>query len=203
MLSLDGRVSPNLTTALDHSSYGLEPTMTENDRRTALHPDRRDRRRMGRHRARTVPRVPRLPRPPRPRRRVRRLLAGRSRARCRRGSQDAVAQLAARRPSTTSTTSPRSTSRASCSSSIEKHEAGFDQRDLNVIAIPAQGSARSSTSCRPRPRTTGRTSPTRLHNLPAAMDGYIETLRSGIAQRQRSRDPPGARDRHPGQQAGR
>ncbi len=32
-------------------------------------------------------------------------------------------------------------------------------RDLNVIASPPRTSARSSTSCRPRPSPTGRTSP--------------------------------------------
>jgi uncharacterized protein (DUF885 family) len=64
---------------------------------------------------------------------------------------------------------------------IDKHEAGFDQRDLNVIASPAQG-LREIFDIAP----TGSVEDwgniaTRLHNLPAAMDGYIQTLRSGIA----------------------
>jgi uncharacterized protein (DUF885 family) len=64
---------------------------------------------------------------------------------------------------------------------IDKHEAGFDQRDLNVIASPAQG-LREIFDLAP----TGSVEDwgniaTRLHNLPAAMDGYIQTLRSGIA----------------------
>jgi uncharacterized protein (DUF885 family) len=64
---------------------------------------------------------------------------------------------------------------------IDKHEAGFDQRDLNVIASPALG-LREIFDLAP----TGSVEDwgniaTRLHNLPAAMDGYIQTLRSGIA----------------------
>ena len=65
--------------------------------------------------------------------------------------------------------------------SIDKHEAGFDQRDLNVIASPAQG-LREIFDLVPTASEEDWTHiATRLHNLPAAMDGYIETLRSGIA----------------------
>ncbi|MET4780242.1 DUF885 domain-containing protein [Glaciihabitans sp. UYNi722] len=64
--------------------------------------------------------------------------------------------------------------------SIDKHEAGFDQRDLNVIASPAQG-LREIFDLVPTASEEDWTHiATRLHNLPAAMDGYIETLRSGI-----------------------
>jgi len=64
---------------------------------------------------------------------------------------------------------------------IDKHDAGVDQRELNVIASPAQG-LRDIFDLMP----TGTENDwahisTRLHSLPAAMDGYIQTLRSGIA----------------------
>jgi uncharacterized protein (DUF885 family) len=64
---------------------------------------------------------------------------------------------------------------------VDKHEAGFHQRDLNVIASPAQ-SMRDVFDLMPTATETdwGHIS-ARMHNLPAAMDGYIETLRSGIA----------------------
>lgn len=64
--------------------------------------------------------------------------------------------------------------------SIDKHEAGFEQRDLNVIASPAQ-SLRDIFDLLPT-ATEGdwQGIALRMHNLPAAMDGYIETLRSGI-----------------------
>jgi uncharacterized protein (DUF885 family) len=65
--------------------------------------------------------------------------------------------------------------------SIDKHDAGFDQRDLNVIASPAQG-LREIFDLVPTASEEDWTHiATRLHNLPAAMDGYIETLRTGIA----------------------
>ena len=41
---------------------------------------------------------------------------------------------------------------------------------------------RCSTSCPPRPPTTGRSIATRLDGAPGAIDGYVETLREGIAQ---------------------
>ncbi|WP_426624188.1 DUF885 domain-containing protein [Leifsonia sp. McL0607] len=64
---------------------------------------------------------------------------------------------------------------------IEKHEAGFGQRDLNVIASPAQ-ELRDIFDLVPTDTEDDWTNVAkRLHNLPAAMDGYIETLRSGIA----------------------
>jgi uncharacterized protein (DUF885 family) len=64
---------------------------------------------------------------------------------------------------------------------IEKHEAGFGQRDLNVIASPAQ-ELRDIFDLVPTDTEEDWSNVAkRLHNLPAAMDGYIETLRSGIA----------------------
>lgn len=65
--------------------------------------------------------------------------------------------------------------------SLDKHDAGFAQRDLNVIASPAQG-LRDIFDLMPTASESDWSHiSTRLHNLPAAMDGYIETLRSGIA----------------------
>lgn len=64
--------------------------------------------------------------------------------------------------------------------SIDKHEAGFDQRDLNVIASPAQGLREIFDLVPTATEEDWRNVAARLHALPAAMDGYIETLRSGI-----------------------
>jgi uncharacterized protein (DUF885 family) len=64
---------------------------------------------------------------------------------------------------------------------IDKDEAGFNERDLNVIASPAQG-LRDVFDLMPTATVNDWAHvATRLHNLPAAMDGYIHTLRSGIA----------------------
>ncbi len=63
---------------------------------------------------------------------------------------------------------------------IDKHEAGFDQRDLNVIASPAQGLRDLFDLVPTATEEDWRTIALRMHNLPAAMTGYIETLRSGI-----------------------
>jgi uncharacterized protein (DUF885 family) len=64
---------------------------------------------------------------------------------------------------------------------IDKHEAGFGQRDLNVIASPAQF-LREIFDLMPTDTVDDWANvATRMHNLPAAMDGYIESLRSGIA----------------------
>jgi uncharacterized protein (DUF885 family) len=63
---------------------------------------------------------------------------------------------------------------------LEKHEAGFEQRDLNVIASPAQG-LRDIFDLEPTATEQDWANiAARLHNLPAAMAGYVETLRSGI-----------------------
>ncbi|MCU1544528.1 MAG: hypothetical protein JWM50_2393 [Microbacteriaceae bacterium] len=64
---------------------------------------------------------------------------------------------------------------------IDKHEAGFDQRDLNVIASPAQ-ELRDIFDLMPTETVDDWSHvATRLGNLPEAMSGYIESLRSGIA----------------------
>jgi uncharacterized protein (DUF885 family) len=65
--------------------------------------------------------------------------------------------------------------------SIEKHEAGFDKRDLNVIASPAQELREIFDLMPTATETDWSHVATRLHNLPGAMSGYIESLRSGIA----------------------
>ncbi|MCI0155628.1 DUF885 domain-containing protein [Leifsonia shinshuensis] len=64
---------------------------------------------------------------------------------------------------------------------IEKHEAGFGQRDLNVIASPAQELRDIFDLVPTDTEDDWANVAKRLHNLPGAMDGYIETLRSGIA----------------------
>src|SRR5947209_10075307 len=63
---------------------------------------------------------------------------------------------------------------------IEKHEAGFEQRDLNVIASPAQELRDIFDLVPTASEEDWSNVAKRLHNLPAAMEGYIETLRSGI-----------------------
>jgi uncharacterized protein (DUF885 family) len=64
---------------------------------------------------------------------------------------------------------------------IDKHEAGFDQRDLNVIASAPQ-SLRDIFDLMPTDTEEDWSHvATRMRNLPAAMDGYIRTLRTGIA----------------------
>jgi uncharacterized protein (DUF885 family) len=64
--------------------------------------------------------------------------------------------------------------------SIDKHEARFAERDLNVIASPPQD-LRDIFDLMPT-ETEGDWANVskRMHNLPAAMDGYIATLRQGI-----------------------
>ena len=65
--------------------------------------------------------------------------------------------------------------------SIAKHEAGFGQRDLNVIASPAQELREIFDLMPTATETDWSHIAERMHNLPAAMAGYIESLRSGIA----------------------
>ncbi|WP_431277036.1 DUF885 domain-containing protein [Leifsonia poae] len=64
---------------------------------------------------------------------------------------------------------------------VEKHEAGFGQRDLNVIASPAQGLREIFDLVPTDTEEDWSNIAKRLHNLPGAMAGYIESLRSGIA----------------------
>ena len=64
---------------------------------------------------------------------------------------------------------------------IDKHAAGFNQRDLNVIASAPQ-SLRDIFDLMPTDSEEDWSHvATRMRNLPAAMDGYIRTLRTGIA----------------------
>jgi uncharacterized protein (DUF885 family) len=63
---------------------------------------------------------------------------------------------------------------------IEKHEAGFEQRDLNVIASPAQALRDIFDLVPTASEDDWANIAKRMHNLPAAMTGYIQTLRSGI-----------------------
>ena len=63
---------------------------------------------------------------------------------------------------------------------LEKHEAGFEKRNLNVIASPEQ-ELRDIFDLSPTATVADwEVIATRMHNLPAAMRGYIETLRDGI-----------------------
>ncbi len=66
---------------------------------------------------------------------------------------------------------------------IAKHEAGFDQRDLNVIASPAQGLREIFDLAPVSTEADWAAVAKRLNNLPAAMDGYLEMLRSGVTAR--------------------
>ncbi len=64
---------------------------------------------------------------------------------------------------------------------LDRHDARFDERDLNVIASPAQN-LRDIFDIVPTASVEDWSHiATRLRNLPTAMDGYIETLRAGIA----------------------
>ncbi|MEF3403847.1 DUF885 domain-containing protein [Agromyces sp. CCNWLW203] len=65
---------------------------------------------------------------------------------------------------------------------LERHDAGLHLRDLNVIASPAQD-IREVFDLMPTdaPEEWERIA-TRLEAVPAALDGYIATLREGIAQ---------------------
>jgi uncharacterized protein (DUF885 family) len=62
----------------------------------------------------------------------------------------------------------------------EKHEAGFDYRDLNVIASPAQEIREVFDLMPTGTATSWEHVALRLGNLPTALAGYTETLRRGI-----------------------
>ncbi|PTT15697.1 DUF885 domain-containing protein [Microbacterium sp. HMWF026] len=65
---------------------------------------------------------------------------------------------------------------------IEQHEAKTHLRDLNVIASPAQD-IRSTFDLMPTSTVEDwATIAERMKALPAAIDGYVETLRQGIAE---------------------
>ena len=63
---------------------------------------------------------------------------------------------------------------------VDRHDAGFEQRDLNVIASPAQDLRDIFDLVPTASETDWANIALRLHNLPGAMEGYIQTLRSGI-----------------------
>ncbi|TFD33385.1 DUF885 domain-containing protein [Cryobacterium cryoconiti] len=70
--------------------------------------------------------------------------------------------------------------RSSLALDVESAEAGLPLRDLNVIASPAQG-IRDIFDLMPTATVADwDTVSARLHALPAAIDGYIQTLRLGI-----------------------
>ncbi|WP_353987848.1 DUF885 domain-containing protein [Ruicaihuangia caeni] len=73
---------------------------------------------------------------------------------------------------------------ASLQLDVERHEAGLHRRDLNVIASPAQG-IRDIFDLMPH-ATVGdwEAIASRMNTLDGAIDGYIETLREGIASGQ-------------------
>ncbi len=66
--------------------------------------------------------------------------------------------------------------------SVESHDAALHLRDLNVIASPAQ-ELREIFDLMPTATVDDwHNISDRLHDLPRAMDGYIQTLREGIAR---------------------
>ena len=71
--------------------------------------------------------------------------------------------------------------RSDLSLEIESFEAGLWKRDANVIASPAQGIRETFDLMPVATEDDWSTIARRLGNLPAAVDGYIETLRLGIA----------------------
>ncbi|MFC5677296.1 DUF885 domain-containing protein [Aeromicrobium endophyticum] len=64
---------------------------------------------------------------------------------------------------------------------LEQIEAGFWQRDLNVIASPAQGLRDVFDLMETSSVEDWEHVARRLHHLPAAMSGYVDSLRIGIA----------------------
>ena len=65
---------------------------------------------------------------------------------------------------------------------IDKHEAGFRERDLNVIASPPQDLRMIFDLVPTETNEDWSNIAKRMHNLPAALAGYVETLRAGIAK---------------------
>lgn len=64
---------------------------------------------------------------------------------------------------------------------LEHHAAGFWQRDLNVIASPGQGFREIFDLMPTESEDDWSHVADRMHNLPAAMQGYLAALRAGIA----------------------
>ena len=67
---------------------------------------------------------------------------------------------------------------------VESYEAGLFKRDVNVIASPAQGIRDIFDLMTTETVEDWATIAGRMRNLPGAVDGYIETLRLGIADGQ-------------------
>jgi len=65
---------------------------------------------------------------------------------------------------------------------LEEHDAGLWKRDLNVIASPAQGLRDVLDLMAHDTADDWKSIADKLSNLPKAMDGYIESLRQGIAE---------------------
>jgi Uncharacterized protein conserved in bacteria len=63
---------------------------------------------------------------------------------------------------------------------LEKLDAGFAQRDLNVIASPPQSLREIFDLSPTATEEDWSTIAKRMHNLPGAMTGYLQTLRTGI-----------------------
>ncbi|WP_105035397.1 DUF885 domain-containing protein [Cryobacterium aureum] len=64
---------------------------------------------------------------------------------------------------------------------IDEHDDGFGERNLNVIVSPPQEMREVFDLSPTDTEADWETIARRLHNLPAAMNGYIQRLRSGIA----------------------
>ncbi len=64
---------------------------------------------------------------------------------------------------------------------VEKYDAGFWQRDLNVIASPGQDLRDIFDLMSTETEDDWAHIARRLHNVPGAMSGYLDSLRAGIA----------------------
>jgi uncharacterized protein (DUF885 family) len=64
---------------------------------------------------------------------------------------------------------------------VEQHDAGFWQRQLNVIASPSQGIRDIFDSMPTDTPDDWAAIATRMQNIPAAMSGYVASLQAGIA----------------------
>ena len=65
---------------------------------------------------------------------------------------------------------------------VESHEAGLALRDLNVIASPAQGIREIFDLMPTKTVDDWENIAARLGSVPAALDGYVQTLREGMRQ---------------------
>ena len=91
--------------------------------------------------------------------------------------------------------------RSSLALDLESHDAGLQLRDLNVIASPAQGIREIFDLMPTRTVDDWENIAARLGSVPAAMDGYLQTLREGMRQgimpaRRQVREVAGQAKRH-------